>query len=298
MRPISEHIDFLKEMVIRGGPGENEWNTVKNWMCELGNAIEEKKYSDDEIFRIYTEIGDAFPVTTIQGHTFHKPRKYAGDFELLDKIQTCSVTSDEHYANWDRYFHSCEAPRAVRYRIQYLVGNLKEIMDYRKKRFSFLNIASGPCRDIFTFFSTYPDADIEIDCVEYDPDAVSFSRDLLKEYSDRINFHNTNFLKFPFPKKYDLIWSAGLFDYFDDILFLRKLKQMIQNLNPGGKIIIGNLADSNPSRYYMLLFKWIVYHRPVDHLITLAKAAGAKEKNISIQKESLGVNLFLHISDE
>lgn len=296
MKTAAEHIDFLKTLVERGGPAENEWASVHEWMFELGKAIEEKKYSEAEIIQIYTEIGNAFPVDTIHGHTYHKPRKYAGDFELVDKIQTCFVTSDKHFANWDRYFHSCEAPRAVRYRIPYLIEVLEETIKTKKKEFSFLNIASGPCRDIFTFFTRHPNAEIQIDCVEHDKDAVAFSNDLLKDYSGKINFYNTSFLRFHFQKKYDFIWSAGLFDYFDDNFFVRKLKLIIENLNPGGQIVIGNLAETNPSKYYMLLFKWIVFHRTKEHLIKLAIEAGAAEKNISVLKEPLGVNYFLHIN--
>ncbi|MFH0865914.1 MAG: class I SAM-dependent methyltransferase [Bacteroidota bacterium] len=288
----------MKNLVERGGPAESEWTIVCGWMCELGKAIEEKLYSDAEITQIYNEIGNAFPVDSIQGHTYHKPRKYAGDFELLDKIQTCFVTPDEHFANWDKYFHSCEAPRAVRYRIPYLVEVLEKSLIAGKEKFSFLNIASGPCRDIYEFFRKNPSADTWIDCVDHDPDAVSFARNLLQPHSDKITFYNTNFLRFIFPRKYDLIWSAGLFDYFDDAFFVRKLKLMIGNLNPGGKIIIGNLTDTNPSKYYMLLFKWIVFHRTEEHLTELAREAGAEKKNIFVDKEPLGVNLFLHISNE
>lgn len=295
MKTVAEHIDFLKNLVTRGGPSKNEWASVREWMCELGRAIEQKAYSDDEICQIYNEIGKAFPVTTIQGHTFHKPRKYTGDFELLDKIQTFFITSDEHYANWDKYFHSCEAPRVVRFRIQYLESVLEEMMKTKPSNFVFLDIASGPCRDIYEFFKKNPSVDIRIDCVDHDPDAVSFAGGLLHSYSDKITFYNTNFLRFVFPRKYDLIWSAGLFDYFDDAFFVRKLKLMIGNLNPGGKIIVGNLADTNPSKYYMLLFKWIVFHRSEGHLVRLAKEAGALGKNIFVDKEPLGVNLFLHI---
>jgi hypothetical protein len=296
LKAAAEHISILKKLVDRGGPDESEWGMVRDWMCELGKAIEEKKYSNLEISQIYNEIGNAFPVETIQGHTFHKPRKYAGDFELVDKIQTCFVIPDKHYSNWDLYFHSCEAPTVVRYRIPYLVSMLEEFSSARKKSFSVIDIASGPCRDIFTFFTKYPDAEIQIDCVDHDQDAVAFSSILLIDYLDKINFYNTSFLRFHFPKKYDFIWSAGLFDYFDDNFFVRKLKVMIENLNPGGKIIIGNLADTNPSKYYMLLFKWLVFHRTEEQLTELAKEAGADEKNISVYKEPMGVNLFLHIN--
>lgn len=296
LKTAGEHIAFLRSLVSRGGPEENEWDAVKEWMYELGEAIAQEKYSGQEIARIYAEIGDAFPASTIQGHTYHKPRKYAGDFELLDRIQTSYVTDDVHFANWDRYFHSCEAPRAVRYRIPYLIGILEEIMNRRNDRFSFLDIASGPCRDIAAFYKMHPDADIQISCVEHDADAVAFSRSLLNEHAAKVKFYNTSFLKFYFEEDYDFIWSAGLFDYFDDTFFVRKLKLMIGHLNPGGKILLGNLSTTNPSKYYMLLFKWGVYHRTQEQLIKLAVDAGAEEKNISVCGEPLGVNLFLHIA--
>ncbi len=96
-----------------------------------------------------------------------------------------------------------------------------------------------------------------------------------------------------------MVWSAGLFDYFDDKIFTRLLKKIISWTKPGGEVIIGNFSNRNPSRNYMeLIGDWFLVHRTEEKLIEIARAAGAKTDNISVGKELEGVNLFLHVRVE
>jgi extracellular factor (EF) 3-hydroxypalmitic acid methyl ester biosynthesis protein len=296
LKTISEHISFLQAMLDKGGPERSEWPEVRMWMNEAGSAIEKREYRHEEVDLFYQFVGDSFSRECIQGLTYHKPRKYAGDFELLDKIQTGAITEDPGYKKWDEYFHSCEAPRAVRFRIDYLHEILNTHIKKNTGAFSFLNIASGPCRDLKEFYKKFPDAAIAIECVEHEPEAIEYAKHVMQEKADGIVFHQTNFIRFQYKKKYHLQWSAGLFDYLNDETFIRILARMMTYTEPGGEIVIGNLFAGNPSRYYMVLFKWLVYHRSREHLFQLAKDAGASPDQIYIYKEPLDVNLFLHIA--
>ncbi|UJS24452.1 hypothetical protein [Thiothrix winogradskyi] len=60
-------------------------------------------------------------------------------------------------------------------------------------------------------------------------------------------------------------------------------------------IIIGNFSVINPSRAYMSIFQWNLFHRSPQKLAALAMVAGVPESAISISREATGVNLFLHI---
>jgi extracellular factor (EF) 3-hydroxypalmitic acid methyl ester biosynthesis protein len=295
LKTITEHILFLKYFVEKGGPTCDEWKEVKDWMNEIGLAIEKGLYSKEEIDLFYNAIGNSFPIECIQGMTFHKPRGYSGDFELLNRIQTKYISQYPNLKKWDEYFHSCEAPQAVRYRIGYLDELLQQKTSQYNNEFCMLNVASGPCRDIFEYFRRHAHECLNIECVEHDQNAIVFANKLLKEINCKVVFYNTNILRFQFSKSYDLIWSAGLFDYLNDEIFCGILKRMLMNISPGGEIVIGNLSVTNPSKYYMLLFKWIVFHRTEDQLTQLAIKAGAAKEQISVYKEKLGVNLFLHI---
>ncbi len=89
---------------------------------------------------------------------------------------------------------------------------------------------------------------------------------------------------------------AGLFDYLDDRKFVYLLGKLRAHLVTGGRLIIGNFSNRNPTRKYMELFgKWFLYHRSEQELVALATASGVAEEQVTVYSEPLGVNLFLHL---
>jgi hypothetical protein len=68
-------------------------------------------------------------------------------------------------------------------------------------------------------------------------------------------------------------------------------------IKPGGEVVIGNFnEDNNPSRPFMELFgEWYLIHRNPTKLKELAIQAGANLKNITVEQEAEGVNLFLRV---
>ncbi|MDH5296192.1 MAG: class I SAM-dependent methyltransferase, partial [Nitrospirota bacterium] len=57
-----------------------------------------------------------------------------------------------------------------------------------------------------------------------------------------------------------------------------------------------NFTVDNPSRGYMELFKWNLFHRSKKHLYRLAQECGFTENQIRIEQEPEGVNLFLVVT--
>jgi SAM-dependent methyltransferase len=111
-----------------------------------------------------------------------------------------------------------------------------------------------------------------------------------------IRFHQANALRFKTIERFHIIWSAGLFDYLRDAMFVRLLKVFLQHCLPGGEIVVGNFGEHNPSRNYMeLLGGWKLIHRGRDQLIALSKLAGVSAEHVRVDQEPEGVNLFLHI---
>jgi hypothetical protein len=52
-------------------------------------------------------------------------------------------------------------------------------------------------------------------------------------YLGRMTCHHQNALKFVPEAKYDLIWSAGIFDYLTDRLFTRLVRPLMPFANGG-----------------------------------------------------------------
>ena len=126
--------------------------------------------------------------------------------------------------------------------------------------------------------------------------AIEHARKLCAPFAKRVEFYHRNVLRFLPAKGYELVWSAGLFDYLTDRTFVYLLKALMAVTKRGGEVVVGNFSDFNPSRDYMeLLGDWVLQHRTRDHLRELALEAGAAADSIEVQWEPEGVNLFLHV---
>ena len=142
-----------------------------------------------------------------------------------------------------------------------------------------------------------PEKQLYTTCIEMDKNAISHAQALTAPYHKSITYINKNIFRFQSANKYDLIWSAGLFDYFDDKAFIMLLNRFKDWLNPGGMIVIGNFNDDfNPCRGFMELFgSWYLHHRSEKELRSLAQQAGFDADLISVGREEENINLFLHI---
>ena len=172
---------------------------------------------------------------------------------------------------------------------------------YNEKTIYLLNVASGPARDLAELYNEIDsNALLKTTCVEMDPNAIKYAQVLTQKFQNKIQFVRKNALRYSTDQKFDLVWSAGLFDYLEDrpfILLLKKMKNWCKNKS---EIVIGNFnQDNNPSRDYMEIFgEWFLIHRTEEQLINLGVKAGFKESQMSIGRENENVNLFLHISIE
>jgi SAM-dependent methyltransferase len=142
-----------------------------------------------------------------------------------------------------------------------------------------------------------PNLNIYFDCLDHDPNAISYAKALLSDKAgDKCRFVNENIFKFKTDKTYDLVWSAGLFDYFDDKTFVTVLKKLYEAVKPGGKLIIGNFSWESETRFLKVFVDWNLNYRANTDLLGLAELAGIDKTKIQIVSESENVNLFMTIS--
>jgi len=93
---------------------------------------------------------------------------------------------------------------------------------------------------------------------------------------------------------YDLIYSAGLFDYLKDRTASAAGVRLVDALTPGGSAVIGNFGVANPTRPLMeLILDWPLHHRSASDLRRLFGDIGT---SMTIEQEATGVNLFAVIS--
>ena len=287
-------IEFLQHVVGKNGPEPHQYGDLNSAALKLHQLHEIGELDSANVNEIRQLFGDAFSIETMQGFALTKPHGYAGDFELIDRIYLKHKTKNLTLRNWDKFFHDQPAARAVRNRKQYF----SEIVDRTVDKFpeaEILNIASGPGRCMKSWMDNNPNNSVKIDCIELDPNAIEYSKQLNRQYLNQINFERKNLLRYEPKKRYSLIWASGIFDYFDDDTFRKLVHKLLPAVESGGSMVIGNFAEGNPNRPYMELFgEWVLHHRSKEQLVNLCSSIG-EPKNIWVESEAEGVNHFLHI---
>lgn len=282
---------WVSHYVACGGPAPANWTSFQAEIAEWHKAMVGGGLNRQEVALTLDSHPEQFGPATVQGFGRVKPHGYAGDFEMMERIYLGWRTSSPALANWDDFFHAQSAVKAVRNRKAYF----KALLDELPPGATVLELGVGPGRGMFEWMRENRGRRVSIECVDADAGAILHARRLNQDFLDRIVFHQANVLRFrPNPgANYDLIWAAGLFDYFDDDLFRRLGSRFYRSVKPGGKLVIGNFADSNPSKPYMeLLGDWYLHHRAMQDLLGLGRAIGG---DVAVDSEPEGVNLFLHV---
>lgn len=290
---ILKKLDHLKSMDNFGSSVYPEIDKLINDIVNSKSSLLSKKELDE----IKYYYGDDFINNTLIGSALLKRFGYAGDFLMIDKIYTRECSDDPFFKSWDNFFLDHPAAKAVRNRKEYF----KKLINHKLESnptISLLNVASGPARDLKELYEVKGrDKHLKTICVDMDDNAIKYAKQLMSPFSSEVDFFNKNIFRFNTDSTFDVIWSAGLFDYFDDKTFVFVLKKFKEWISIDGEIIVGNFNSAhNPSRAYMELFgEWYLHHRSKNELIQLAKKAGFDSKNITIGSEEENVNLFLHI---
>lgn len=296
-------IPELKEQLVKFSQHkrltESDYDFINLTIKALGDGLRKNTIDKEVIAEINRSFGEEFLQNTIQGYGLRKPMGYAGDYLIIDKIYTHEQSDHPVYGSWDKFFHEQAAPKAVRNRKTYFKNQIFPLIIQSTETLKLLNVASGPARDLLELYDMLPSPTLlQSTCVEIDERAVAYAKELTKDYAAQIEFVNVNVFRYKPCGKFDVIWSAGLFDYFSDKAFIMVLQRMKLWLKPGGTIIIGNFNEKhNPSRDYMEIFgEWFLIHRTESQLKRLAILAGFKMSQITVSSEKERVNLFLHIN--
>ncbi|MCD4711057.1 MAG: class I SAM-dependent methyltransferase [Bacteroidales bacterium] len=283
----AEDQKFLYSLVEKGGPEPHEY---KEFTAIINNL------EDPELEYFRDTIKDSLNENTLIGHGYVKPFGYPGDFTIIHNIYRVYVNPNEKYSNWDRFFQDQAGAHAVRNRKDYFLRRCAEVekLDGEEKRI--LILGSGPATDVNEYLNNNPDSKIKFDLIDFDQHAINFAKEQNAQFSESIEYFKINVLRFKPYQWYDLIWSAGLFDYFKDKHFVYMISKYYKYLTSGGEFIIGNFSHSNPTRRLMeVLSDWYLVHRSKYDLVRMAIAADAKEEQVEVDMEELGVNLFLRI---
>jgi extracellular factor (EF) 3-hydroxypalmitic acid methyl ester biosynthesis protein len=254
-----------------------------------------------EFFRAH--LGEIFHLAPFSHRSFTKPRGYAGDFEMMNQLYRNDFEGESIFAAaLHHYFINEPAGQAVRNRREYLKRKIVySSMKFQKAEGTHIaSIACGPAQELVDSMDRLGEirSNFYFDCI--DQDEVSLQGALInlkrKGIPDnvKVSFKNLaikNIIARGLTEgKYDLVYSAGLFDYFSEPVAKMAAKVLLKSVKPGGQLIIGNFSKSNPTLALMnLAWDWHLIYRSEGELKSLFSDLGAE---ITIEKEDLGINLF------
>lgn len=286
----NEYQEAIYEISKRG-PDVTDYYLLSNFFLAVQYLRSKNLITNDEFLNTRDWFNGAMTSTkTLQGHVCLKPYGYDGDFDIIDKIYQKHTATDERYKKWDVFFHKGDSAQAVRNRKDYFLSVLNKL----KPNSKILNLASGPCRDILEY-SNKNEKHLEFHNIDIDDNAITYAKKLLENVNSvSCKFEKINIFKFIPDQKYDLIWSAGLFDYFDDNTFQRLLDRFAGFVKPNGNIIIGNFNTNSNSRAYMEYGNWFLNYRDEEKLLSLSSKL--KHLTPTINFEPMKVNLFLNLN--
>ncbi|MGE0528268.1 MAG: hypothetical protein AB7G93_06930 [Bdellovibrionales bacterium] len=239
---------------------------------------------------------------------FSKPKGYAGDYEMMNNVYLRELRGEDLFAKClQRYFVDEPAGRAVRNRAQYLLTKIQATAAAAApgRVARILAVASGPAVEIQRLLVEAPEFTlshpIEFHLMDQDEDALKHAQRRIEELvrtrgarGVSFHYHNLaikNVIVEGFPDQdFDLIYSAGLFDYLSDPVAQLAATRFYQSLARGGKLIVGNFSLDNPNQFAMgLIMDWHLIYRSESDLKRLFENLSP---DVHVEREDLGINLF------
>ena len=245
---------------------------------------------------------------------YTKPLGYAGDYEMVNMmLGESSARASTIYAKIVDDLHIGGAgPEAHRNRVAMLQSYLEEeairVVEEEERFFDVLNVGCGPAVEVQRFVrdcdlsgkTSLQLMDFNVDTLDYTKskinDSIAFSgnKPLIKYMHKSIDtllkeIHNQGSLEIG---QFDMIYCAGLFDYFSDAICKRLVSIFWSSLRPGGFACVTNVHTCNPNRFHMEhLLDWYLVYRDEENMENLAP----KGVKTEIVKDSSDVNVFLNL---
>lgn len=306
---VKDYIRLHRELRARLSKFPDDWHKYQN----IFNATLDKVYADilefekeninkseAKIYKLKKIFERRYQKYFLEGEyirwSFQKPYGYAGDFKIIDDIYQNLPQAGGLTRLWDNWFLQLATCVSVRERKEDFKKIISDfVKKQNRKNIRIMSLASGPAREIKELLETDSQklfAEVTFDCYDLDMHALEYARQLINNRTN-VNFFQKNAIRMAFkkniteeiPAQYGLIYSTGLFDYLDENMAIKLVKNLIKLLRPDGIMAISNARDkySNSSASWMeWVVDWFLIYRTQDEFKKIFLDAGIPEKRIKI----------------
>jgi SAM-dependent methyltransferase len=210
-----------------------------------------------------------------------KPRGYAGDAVMMDFIYGAAPPPGTRAAGRALFAVTTRVASSlsVRWRRQYLrslIDDTAMAVDGARV----LSVASGHCRELDGSAVQAPWFRGDFIALDQDPLSCAEVRRAQAGHPVQVVCQGVRDLlaggSAQALGRFDLIYSAGLYDYLPDALARRLTARLLAMLRPGGRLVVANFLPASLARGYMELFMdWVLVLRSPEAMQALAREAGA-----------------------
>ena len=284
-------------------------NTIVSKGDALETAINNKSLTKELKNRVRLLIGYFIYQGRVMRRGLEKPRGYPGDYIMLESVYDNIRINDGLGSYFDRYFLDNPYAEAVRGRKDMMREVILECINTaREPSVSFLNLATGSCRELRELFKkpiTYKGT-VDITGVDLDTASIEFSKDKLKDITPEnctVTLAHGNIVeleKVPEAagRSFDIIYSIGIADYLQDRLLSKIFGDCYELLKPGGKLIVAykDMVEYKPlpPNWYC---DWYFVPRGEEEFIAMIKKAMGEDRiDVQIKREPSGIIFFAIIT--
>jgi extracellular factor (EF) 3-hydroxypalmitic acid methyl ester biosynthesis protein len=236
------------------------------------------------------------------------PRGYQGDFKIIEAAYSTCIRSNTPMGRViDKLVLGLDLAHAVRGRLAMMREAAQEEIIRHSTGVRVINLACGPCRELVDFGSLLRERDAHVVCVDHDPEALAYARNLLTSQGldgPTVQFLLANALRLATPNAWyetfgraDVIYSMGVFDYLRDRTVAHLLTAAFANLNAGGCLIV---PFKDCMRYDATPFRWLMNwtgfrERNTAQVLDLVRSAGLPEATVSVDRDRTGIIVFVRV---
>jgi extracellular factor (EF) 3-hydroxypalmitic acid methyl ester biosynthesis protein len=219
-----------------------------------------------------------------------KPRGYAGDAVMMDYIYSRVAPADTSVVgqHWFDFTTVGAMSLSVRYRKSFLQSLIDDTVS-RCRDYKILSVASGHCQELDAslvlndnfsgkFFAFDQDRE-SCDFVMREHAAIAAGRIEVINKSVRALLSGQHAIG---ARRFDLIYSAGLYDYLNDRTAAALTTALMKMLRHGGRLVIANFLPESASRGYAEAFMdWrLIYRTPQSLAALFGENAGSVKTQI------------------
>jgi extracellular factor (EF) 3-hydroxypalmitic acid methyl ester biosynthesis protein len=272
-----------------------------------------KEEQEDHAYFFRWQVWDFIKESKFLTRTNTKPRGYPGDSEMMSMVYRDMYEGDTIFQKlMHKHPIETKSAQAVRNRktmLTKLISSLRTNNPELENEIQMLSVASGPARELENIIiSPEHCSEFHITLLDQDTDALNEAslciRRIENRFDHKIDYRLINesvrtMLRIKNLNQvwgeFDFIYSMGLFDYLSTRVAEAVVEKLYTLLKPGGRMVIGNYHEKNPTKTYMDYWgDWVLYYRSEEDFKKIAEPLEGCQKDIIF--EDSGCQMFLIVN--